>query len=92
MNQSIPAELNPADIAAIIFDFGDTLAMLSPSREELFARAARTVGLELDNAAIKRAYETVDFHHKYSSVHVKDRESFYQNYNQHLAAALGISR
>src|ERR1041385_834169 len=91
MNQPKPARLNPAEVAAIFFDFGDTLAMLNPSREELFARAARTVGLELDATTIKRAYETVDFHHKYSSLHVKDRGSFYQKYNEHLAAALGIS-
>ena len=77
--------------AAIFFDFGETLATLVPSKEELFVRAAGSIGLELDLDAVRRAYQVVDFHNKYSSVHVKDREAFYRNYNEQLAEALGIS-
>lgn len=84
-------ELKLGESAAVFFDFGDTLATLVPSKEELFARAARSIGLELELDEVRRAYQIVDFHNKYSSVHVKDREAFYLNYNRQLAEALGIS-
>ncbi|MEP6819665.1 MAG: HAD family hydrolase [bacterium] len=80
-----------SEVKAVFFDFGDTLATLSPAREELFLRAADSVGLQLKLEAVKRAYQIVDFHNKYSSVHVRDRGSFYHHYNQQLAEALGIS-
>ena len=76
---------------AIFFDFGETLATLSPSKEELFIHAAQSIGLELDAEAVSRAYQIVDFHNKYSSVTVKDRAAFYHDYNRQLAEALGIS-
>lgn len=84
-------ELTLNDVGAVFFDFGDTLATLAPTKEELFIRAARAQGLELEPAAVKRAYQIVDFHHKYSSVHVTDRVGFYQRYNELLCEALGIS-
>jgi putative hydrolase of the HAD superfamily len=83
--------LKLSDVAAVFFDFGDTLATLVPSREELFVRAAASLGLELGLEAVQRAYQIVDFHNKYSSVHITDREGFYQSYNAQLAEALGIS-
>ena len=76
---------------AIFFDFGETLATLAPSKEELFIQAARSIGLKLEPAAVCRAYQIVDFNNKYSSVTVKDRAAFYHNYNRKLAEALGIS-
>ncbi|HEY3039004.1 MAG TPA: HAD-IA family hydrolase [Pyrinomonadaceae bacterium] len=81
-------------IKGVIFDFGDTLVTLSPAREEIFLRASRSIGLELDHEVVRRAYEVVDFHNKYSSVHIKgrsEREEFYQNYNRQLCEAIGIS-
>ena len=78
-------------LRAVFFDFGDTLVSLSPAKEELFVEAARSVGLALSLAAVKRAYQIVDFHHKYSSVHLKDRAGFYRSYNQQLCEAMGIS-
>lgn len=79
------------DAAAIFFDFGETLATLKPSKEELFIQAAQSIGLELERATVCRAYQVVDFHNKYSSVTVKDRYAFYRNYNEQLAEVLGIS-
>jgi len=76
---------------AVFFDFGDTLASLEPSREALFVKAARSVGLELEPQAVRRAYQMVDFNNKYSSVTVTDRDAFYDNYNRKLVEALGIS-
>ena len=85
------ASISIKEAAAIFFDFGETLATLVPSKEELFVRAAGSIGLELELDAVRRAYQVVDFHNKYSSVHVKDRDAFYRNYNEQLAEALGIS-
>lgn len=76
---------------AVFFDFGDTLASLQPTREALFVKAARSIGLELEPEAVRRAYQIVDFNNKYSSVTVTDRDVFYNNYNSKLVEALGIS-
>jgi HAD superfamily hydrolase (TIGR01549 family) len=78
-------------VRAVCFDFGDTLVSLSPTKEELFVMAARSLGLQLSLAAVKRAYQIVDFHNKYSSVQVKDRADFYRSYNEQLCEAIGIS-
>ena len=79
-------------IDAVLFDFGDTLASLAPAKEELFISAARSIGLELTLPAVQRAYQIVDFHNKYSSVNVKNRDKFYREYNEQLCWALGINR
>jgi putative hydrolase of the HAD superfamily len=76
---------------AVFFDFGDTLVALSPAKEELFVNAARTIGVELGLDTVKRAYQIVDFHNKFSSVLGMVREDFYRNYNAQLCEALGIS-
>jgi len=76
---------------AVFFDFGDTLASLEPSREALFVKAARSIGVELEPEAVRRAYQIVDFNNKYSSVTVTNRDAFYNNYNSQLVEALGIS-
>jgi putative hydrolase of the HAD superfamily len=92
--QDSPANLPSLElmaVKAVFFDFGDTLVTLSPAKEELFASAARSVGLRLEPATVKRAYQIVDFHNKYSSVQLTDRETFYQNYNEQLCEVLGIS-
>jgi putative hydrolase of the HAD superfamily len=78
-------------IRAVFFDFGDTLVSLSPTKEELFVQAVRSLGFELSLATVKRAYQIVDFHNKYSSVHLKDRAGFYRSYNEQLCEAIGIS-
>ncbi len=89
--QSDVAEVKLSAIAAVFFDFGETLATLAPSKEEIFIKAACSVGLDLDIKSVRRAYQIVDFHNKYSSVHVNDHDGFYQHYNEQLCEALGIS-
>jgi putative hydrolase of the HAD superfamily len=79
------------DISAVLFDFGDTLVTLPITREELFLRAAASIGVALSLDAVKRAYQTVDFHKKYSSVKAQIRAQFYAEYNALLCEALGIS-
>jgi FMN phosphatase YigB (HAD superfamily) len=81
-------------IDAVFFDFGDTLVSLSPSKEDIFIKAGRSVGLELNIEAVRLAYRMVDFRKKYSSVNIRnDRQkyNFYYDYNRHLCDALGIS-
>jgi putative hydrolase of the HAD superfamily len=81
-------------VPAILFDFGGTLVVLEPSREELFLQAARAVGLSISPEAIGRAYRIVDFHLKYSSVKIqgdRDRAAFYERYHYALCEALGIA-
>lgn len=87
----MPGSIKTKEVAAGFFDFGETLATLVPSKEELFVRAGASIGLELELESVRRAYQIVDFHNKYSSIHVKDREAFYRHYNQQLAEALGVS-
>jgi putative hydrolase of the HAD superfamily len=83
--------MNLNDISAVLFDFGDTLVTLPIQREELFVRAAESIGVALGLDAVRRAYQTVDFHKKYSSVKAQVRAQFYAEYNALLCEALGIS-
>jgi putative hydrolase of the HAD superfamily len=81
-------------IRAILFDFGDTLVNLSPSRYEIFIKVLSSAGLRLTAEAVKGAYRTVDLCNKYSSLSVRMEESkelFYERYNEELFRALGIS-
>lgn len=77
--------------AAVLFDFGDTLVTLRTPREELFLRAATSIGLELDPANVQRAYQVVEFTNKFSSVSGQDRSTFYAKYNEQLCEVLGVS-
>ena len=82
------------NLKAVFFDCGGTLVSLVPPREELFIRAANSIGLRLSPQAVKQAYRIVDFHTKYSSISIagpNDRDSFYKRYNQQLCCALGLS-
>lgn len=78
----------------VLFDFGGTLAVLSPTREELFLEAAACVGIDVDPTAVRMAYRIVEFHRPYSSVRITDdaeRARFYDEYNGMLCDALGLS-
>ena len=86
--------MRPKTIDAVFFDFGETLVTLVPSKEELFIKASRSIGLELNIEVVKVAYRMVGFSKKYSSVRIKNdkqRYNFYHDYNKHLCHALGIS-
>ncbi|MEO5361157.1 MAG: HAD-IA family hydrolase [Nitrospirota bacterium] len=78
----------------ILFDFGDTLVALQPSREEVFMLCASSIGLRLRLADVKTAYTIVDFNNKYSSIKIKDaveKAAFYLDYNEKLCRTIGIS-
>jgi len=92
--KGVPLDLKLKSIKAVFFDFGDTLVSLTPPKEELFLRAAVSIGLKLDIESVRMAYRIVDFCHKYSSLRITDlrgRDDFYRKYNKKLCAALGIS-
>lgn len=79
---------------AVLFDFGDTLVSLRPSREEIFEAAAATLGIEVSLSGVERAYQIVDFGRKYSSIRMTteaERQAYYRDYNQKLCEALGLS-
>ena len=79
------------NIDAVLFDFGETLVTLKPSREEIFVRAAQSIGVKLEEDSVRRAYQLVDFGNKYSSVNTRDKDDFYRTYNSQLCDALGIA-
>jgi putative hydrolase of the HAD superfamily len=83
--------MNLKDFSAVLFDFGDTLVTLPIRREELFVRAAQSIGVTLSLEAVQYAYQTVDFCKKYSSVKQQVRAQFYAEYNELLCEVLGIS-
>jgi putative hydrolase of the HAD superfamily len=79
------------NVDAVLFDCGETLVTLKPSREEIFVRGARSIGVDLTEESVRRAYQLVDFGNKYSSVSVRDKNDFYRTYNSQLCDALGIA-
>ncbi|HEY6805809.1 MAG TPA: HAD family hydrolase [Pyrinomonadaceae bacterium] len=83
--------MNLKTFSAVLFDFGDTLVTLPIRREELFVRAAQSIGVTLSLEAVQHAYQIVDFYKKYSSVKQQVRAQFYAEYNALLCEVLGIS-
>lgn len=80
--------------AAVIFDFGDTLASLSPSRYEIFREALASSGIAVSDKAVKEAYRLTDFNSRYSSLTINtagEKALFYEIYNAEIFRALGIS-
>ena len=83
----------PPTLTAMVFDCGDTLLHLAPAREEVFAQAAASVGVDISPTAAARAYQLVDFAQKIRSSTLRtddDKATFYAHYNRLLCHALGI--
>ena len=86
--------MKKVNIEAVFFDFGDTLVVMNPSREALFMQASNSIGLSLSVEAVRKAYQIIDSHNRYSSVAIFDqqhREKFYARYNGQLCETLAIS-
>lgn len=79
------------NIDAVLFDCGETLVTLKPSREKIFMRAAQSIGVQVNEESVRRAYQLVDFGNKYSSVNKPQKNDFYRTYNSQLCDALGIA-
>lgn len=79
----------------IIFDFADTLAMLSPSKEKLLqAFIYEESNIMVPYEKIEEIYFYVTNLMFYSSVTIKEIESkkeFYINFNRHILSFLGLS-
>jgi putative hydrolase of the HAD superfamily len=81
--------------SAVVFDCGDTLLRMDPSRAELFRDVAATAGIILALPDVERAYEIVDFaiRMKSSAIGSQDaRLGFYHSMNSALCNVFGIQK
>lgn len=77
----------------LVFDCGDTLLHLSPSREEMCAAVLQDLGVEVPLAAVTQAYARVDFAMQMHSSELasdEDKAAFYARLNRAVLAALGL--
>jgi HAD superfamily hydrolase (TIGR01549 family) len=79
----------------VAFDFADTLAELSPSRESLIVDLCRDhAKTVLSEQRVALAYRLLDSLNPYSSVTIRSataKRAFYLQYNQKLLTLLGMS-
>ena len=78
----------------IVFDFGDTLVRLKPSKEQICSEVLKSLGYYHSITQIKNAYSHVEFcKQKLSQIKSKKtRKDFYSFYNYRLAIFLGIEQ
>lgn len=79
----------------IIFDFGDTLVTLNPSRESIMLKFLSSKGLVVNVNDIIKAYRIVNYCYKQSALMLKDPESkknFLLNINKELFKIMGLSK
>jgi HAD superfamily hydrolase (TIGR01549 family) len=80
---------------SVLFDCGGTLVEQIPSPVEVFCRVAGEVlGRSVDQTAVSRAYERVEFAHRQSAVQLArpggDKRLFHDAHNRLLCLALGM--
>lgn len=79
----------------VIFDFADTIAKLSPSKEELLQNFInQEINLDVSIEKISEIYYYVTNIMFYSSVQIKDLDSkkeFYREFNKNVISLLGLS-
>lgn len=81
-------------IDAVVWDCGDTMLELRPSRETIGLRALDELGLRPARARVAEAYRRVDFALAQRSSALKDehsRRTFMRQYNGLVAQALGCA-
>jgi len=81
-------------IETVIFDFGDTLATLNPSKEEIVYEFLASKGLNLSLENIKYAYRVVDYYYKQSALKLiksNDKKDFLIKINYELLKVIGLS-
>jgi FMN phosphatase YigB (HAD superfamily) len=77
----------------LVFDCGDTLLALSPSREEICLESLRALGCDFTRAEVALAYRCVDFTHRQRASELVEPEAkarFLREFNGLLCSALGI--
>lgn len=79
----------------IIFDFGDTLIRLNPSKEEIVLEFLSSKGLDVSIDEITKAYRIVDYCYKQSALSLKEpkaKKAFLLNINKELLKVMGLSK
>ena len=79
----------------IMFDFADTIAKLSPSKEELLqSYISSELNIEISLEKISETYHYATNLVFYSSVKIqdlKDKKNFYDTFNQNILSLLGLA-
>ncbi len=79
----------------VMFDFADTIAKLSPSKEELLqSYISSELDIEISLEKISETYHYVTNLVFYSSVKIqdlKDKKNFYDDFNQNIVSLLGLA-
>jgi FMN phosphatase YigB (HAD superfamily) len=79
----------------VMFDFADTIARLSPSKEELLQNyIINEIGITISLEKISEVYHYATNLMFYSSVtihDIEDKQKFYNNFNENLIALLGLT-
>lgn len=81
-------------IEAVIFDFGDTIATLNPSKEKILGKFLSSKGIRISPEEIKYAYRISDYCHKQSAIKLKDqkdKKKFLLKINNELFKIMGLS-
>jgi carbamoyl-phosphate synthase large subunit len=89
-----PSVVPIPDYQAVVWDCGDTLLTLQPSRETLCMRALERMGITMERAVVANAYRMLDFSLKQHASALQSQEQkrqFFVDHNTRLAEALGIS-
>lgn len=79
----------------IIFDYGDTLIRLNPSKEEIVLEFLSSKGLDVNIDEITKAYRIVDYCYKQSALSLKEpkaKKAFLLNINKELLKVMGLSK
>ncbi len=82
------------NVEAIIFDFGDTIATLKPSKEQIVSEFLASKGINMSLEKIKYAYRIVDYCHKQSALKLKtpnEKKEFLIKLNSEVLKVMGLS-
>jgi carbamoyl-phosphate synthase large subunit len=89
-----PEEVAPLEgYETVLWDCGDTLLTLAPSKESICLEALARLGIRMDREAVEMAYRMLDFSMKQHASALESREErrrFLHQYNTKLAEALGV--
>jgi FMN phosphatase YigB (HAD superfamily) len=81
-------------IRNFVFDFAETIATLSPSREDILIDFLASKGVSVQKRKVRQIYNNLDTLLSYSSVDIDNpssRKSFYLEYNKKLFQMIGVS-
>jgi REG-2-like HAD superfamily hydrolase len=79
----------------VIFDFGDTLVTLNPSKESIVSEFLSLKGLTINIGEITKAYRIVNYCYRQSALRQKEpkaKKDFLLNINRELFKVMGLSK